>query len=78
MRLSINPVVVEDVTCTEAEVSVAVSNSVAIRIVPVSPAGVEYQEAALGVVGDSDQADIAVFLTSVAAATSALLTARGI
>lgn len=78
MRLPITPISVAGVSCSEAEVSVAVSSSVAIRIVPVDADNVEYLDAATGIVGTADQPDVAAFLAAVSDATSALITARGI
>ena len=78
MRIPIAAVEVDDVTCSEAVVSVAVSNSVAVRVVPVDGEGTEYPEAAVGVVGTSDDADVAVFMGAVRDAVSALLAARGV
>jgi hypothetical protein len=78
MRLPITPITVNDVTCSEAVVSVAVSSSVAVRIVPVDADNVEYLDAATGIVGTADQPDIAAFIAVVSDATSALITARGI
>lgn len=83
MRISLSvPIVVTTdegtVSCTSGEVSVAVSNSVAIRVVPVDANGTEYPDSAVGVVGSDDQSDIATFLASVADATSVLLTERGV
>jgi hypothetical protein len=81
MRINLNATVdTEDgpVQCSEAEVSVAVSNSVAIRIVPVDGGGNEYPLSAIGVVGTSDQEDIAQFMSAVTSATIDLLEQRGI
>lgn len=82
MNININPVtVVTDagpVLCTSANVSVAVSSSTAIRLVPVGPNGVEFPDAAMGIVGGETEADVAVFMVSVAAAVSTLAQGRGI
>lgn len=78
MRLQITPITVDEAVCNEAEVSVAVSSSVAIRIVPVDGTGTEYPEAAVGIVGTSDQPDIAAFLTAVGNATQELMSERGV
>jgi hypothetical protein len=82
MRIAINPITVTtdngDVVCSEAEVSVAVSNSVAIRIVPVDDEGIEYPLAATGVVGATDQPDIAEFFDAVGTAVSVLVSGRGL
>lgn len=78
MRISIEPVVIDDIVCTEAEVSVAVSNSVAIRVVPVDAEGNEHPAAAMGVVGTQDQEDIVTFMADLTTAVDALLAARGI
>lgn len=82
MRININPVNVETeggvVVCSEADVSVAVSSSVAIRVVPVGPDGKEYPEGTMGVVGTQDQQDIVDFMASLAVSLDSLLEARGI
>lgn len=78
MRLPISPITVDDTVCTEAEVSAAISSSVAIRVVPVDADGVEHPNGALGVVGTADQPDVAAYLEAVTAATANLLTGRGI
>lgn len=77
MRVAIQPVTVDGHTCVEAEVSVAVSNSVALRAVPVGPDGTEYPDAAIPVVGMSDHADVAAFLSVVSEASRVLLEGRG-
>lgn len=78
--LTNNPVIVSlpngDVPCSEFEASVAISNSVAVRLVPVGPDGTEYPEQATGVVGDSSQADISEFMGTVAAALTTLVHGR--
>lgn len=80
MRIQVHPIIVETeagpVSCTEADVSVAVSSSVAMRLVPVDGAGNQYPEQAVGIVGDSSQADIATFLGSVASASKVLADGR--
>jgi NACalpha-BTF3-like transcription factor len=82
MKININTVNIEtedgNVACSEAEVSVAISNSVAMRIVPVDANGTEYPNNALGVVGDMSQEDIALFMAQVASAAADLMGARGI
>lgn len=66
------------VTCSEAEVSIAVSSSVAIRVVPVDGDGTEYPDAAFGIVGSSDQSDIATFFTGLSALVAPLMANRGL
>ena len=78
MRLPILPIYIDGTECTEADVSLALSSSVAIRVVPVDAYGVEYPAAAVGVVGDPTQPDIAAFFAAVSAATTELLAARSI
>jgi hypothetical protein len=82
MRISITPITVETdngpVTCTVAEVSVAVSSSVAMRIVPVGADGTEYVANSIGIVGTSEQAEIAAFLDSVSAASQTLMQSQGV
>lgn len=81
MRIAIKPVTVETeagpVTCSEAELSVAVSNSVAMRLVPVDGSGNEYPADSLGIVGDSSAPDIARFLDAVKSASEVLVEGRG-
>lgn len=77
MRIPITPIIVDDTECAEADVSVAVSSSVAIRIVPIDTDGVEHPTAAAGVVGDPTQPDIAAFMDAVTAAVIELLATRG-
>jgi hypothetical protein len=50
------------------------------RVVPVGPDGTEYADAdaAVGIVGNSDQEDIAAFLEAVSAASGALMSSRGV
>ena len=80
MRIIVHPITVETesgpVVCTEAEVSVAVSSSVAMRLVPIDGAGTQYPDQAVGIVGDNQQADIATFLSTVADASKVLADGR--
>lgn len=81
MRIQIKPTTVQTETgsavCTEAEVSVALSNSVAIRVVPVDGSGTEHPEAFTGVVGTPEMdAAIADYVSSVTALTEALVNAK--
>lgn len=82
MRIQISPVTVNaengSVLCEEAEVSVAVSNSTAVRLVPVGPDGTEYPDAAMGIVGDSGDADVAAFMATMTTATATLAAVKGI
>lgn len=78
MRLAMNPITIDGNVCTEAEVSVAVSNTTAVRVVPVDDNGTEYPDAALGIVGGPDEPDVAAFLATVATAATTLLAARGL
>ncbi len=80
MRIIVHPITVETesgpVSCTEADVSVAVSSSVAMRLVPIDGAGIQYPDQAVGIVGDNQQADIATFLATVADASKVLADGR--
>lgn len=78
MLIPISTITVEGVPCNTANISVAVSSSTAIRVVPTDAAGNEYPDAAMGIVGDSSQADIATFMDAVAAAATVLVAGRGI
>lgn len=82
MRLAISPITLDTeegaVVCTEADVSLAISSSVAISIVPVDSLGQSYQHSTKAIVGDAEDADIATFLTTVDAALTGLLVAKGI
>lgn len=82
MNVAIKPVVIETesgpVTCTEAVLSVAVSSSVAMRLVPIDGSGVQYPNDSLGIVGDGSAPDIASFLNAVLVASQTLVEARGL
>jgi hypothetical protein len=78
MRIPFGPVTIEDQVCSEAEVSVAVSSTVAMRVVPVDAEGVEYPDGAVAVVGGDDVDDVAVFMAAVRDAAIALLDGRGV
>lgn len=78
MRIPILPISIDEKICEEAEVSVAVSSTLAMRIVPVDQDGTEHPETALGVVGGEEQEDIALFLSIVRDAAITLLGDRGI
>jgi hypothetical protein len=77
MRVNIKPVEVEGQVTTVAEVSVAVSSSVAVRVVPVL-GDVPVESAAFGVVGASGQADVDVLLGAVGEALGVFLSGRGV
>lgn len=81
MRVTLStPIIVStesgDVSCTEAEASIAISNSVAIRLVPVV-GGEERPDFTVGVVG-TDEIDTLAFMVAVRNAAEALLINRGI
>lgn len=71
MRVQIPQVTVAGQVCTTAEVSVAVSTSVAIRVVPVGPDGTLLEDSALSVVGAPGE--LAGFEQAVVAAVEVLL-----
>lgn len=73
MRITISPVTIDGQVCTEAELSVAVSNSVAIRAVPVDGNNVEHPDGALACVGDESNPAIAAFMATVRDGAAALL-----
>lgn len=77
MRITINPIMVDETTCSEVEVSVAASSTVAIRAVPVDAEGVEHPSGVIGIVGDANQSDIAEFLTQISTAVEKLFGGRG-
>jgi hypothetical protein len=77
MRVQINPIVIDGQTCSEVEVSVAVSNSTAIRAVPVDANGTEYPTSPISVVGRQGTPDIDTFMNTVAQAVHTLLAGRG-
>lgn len=83
MRISLStPIIVTtedgDVVCNEVETSIAISNSVAVRLVPVDINGIEYSNFATGIVGTSDQEDIAIFMEETRAALEVLISNRGL
>lgn len=78
MRVPITPIKVNDVECSEVEVNVAISNSVAIRAVPVDAEGNTHIAGTISVVGDDRYEDISTFMSSVAALVEDLLKTRGV
>jgi hypothetical protein len=79
MRISIPLVETELGTpCTEANVSIAISSSVAIRVVPVDADGVEHPEATQTIVGGPSSPDVRVIMNTVALAVEAVLEDRAV
>jgi hypothetical protein len=77
MRVSIKPVEVDGVTTDVGEVSVALSSSVAVRVVPVVD-DVPVESAGFGVVGVEGQSDTDVLLAAVGDALGVFLAGRGV
>jgi hypothetical protein len=77
MRVHIKPVEVDGQFTDVGEVSVAVSSSVAVRVVPVVD-DVPVESAAFGVVGASGQPDVDVLLGAMGEALSVFLEGRGV
>jgi hypothetical protein len=77
MRIHINPVEVEGQTTNVADVSLAVSSSVAVRVVPVV-GDAPMESAAFGVVGSSSQPDVEALLGAVGDAVAVFLAGRGV
>jgi hypothetical protein len=77
MRVSIKPIEVEGQVTEVAEVSVALSSSVAIRVVPVVD-DVPVESAGFGVVGSRGQSDTDALLGAVGEALSVFLEGRGV
>lgn len=78
MRIPISPVDVDGVVCSEAEVSVAASSSASIRLVPVDASGVEYPQAALGLVAIVGETESDALLAAIGDAVAVFVTARGV
>jgi hypothetical protein len=77
MRVHILPIEVEGQVTDVAEVSLALSSSVAIRVVPVVD-DVPVESAGFGLVGSVGQADVDVLMASVGDALAVFLTGRGV
>jgi hypothetical protein len=78
MIINIKPVELADGTvCSQARVYCAVSDSVAIRVVPVDSDGVEHPEATQSVVGDSKDYAVGAFLDVVSGYVESLVSSRG-
>lgn len=77
MNITILPIDIDGQTATEGIMSVAVSNSVAIRIVPTID-GIEYPEDAFGLVGADETPDTIVLLNAVRDAVQSFVTGRGV
>lgn len=77
MHIQIFPMDVDGVLCCEAEVSVSISNSVAIRIVPIGANGEEQIDATLAIVGDHTDPEIDNFMASVRDLVQGLAESKG-
>lgn len=82
MQIEILPVTVtaEDgssVVTTTANAYLAVSNSIAIRVVPVDSAGTEYPDATIGIVGPPTQPGLAEAYDGFTTIVQALVAAYG-
>lgn len=82
MQIQIRPITIETesstVTCSVANVSLAATDSVAIRLVPVDAQGNEYPENAIGVVGVLGDAGTDVLLDAIQTAVKTFLSSRGV
>lgn len=78
MIINIPTITVDGDTCSQARVSCAVSDSVAIRVVPIDHNGKERPEATQGIVGGRDDQAIAAFLDGLTVAIENLVEIRGI
>lgn len=77
MQVSIRPIDIEGQTITTATVSVAATDSVAVRLVPTD--GVtEWPDHAVGLVGVAGDTDADALLAAVAAAVQTFVTGRGV
>lgn len=76
MNITILPIDIDGQTATEGIISVAVSESVAIRIVPII-GGIEYAEYALGLVGSDETPDTVALLEAVRNAVQSFVSGRG-
>tara|TARA_R110000868_G_scaffold90171_1_gene250606 strand:- start:3555 stop:3788 length:234 start_codon:yes stop_codon:yes gene_type:complete len=76
MNITIVPIDIDGQTATEGIISVAVSESVAIRIVPIID-GSEYPDYALGLVGADGTPDTVVLLNAVRDAVQCFVSGRG-
>lgn len=77
MRVHILPIEVEGQVTDVAEVSLALSSSVAVRVVPVVD-GVPMESAGFGLVGSVGQADVDALMSAVGEALQAFLAGRGV
>lgn len=77
MNIEIRPINIDDKIAVEGVISVAVSDSVAIRIVPIID-GVEHPDHALGLVGTADSDDTVTLLAAVRDAVQTFATGRGV
>lgn len=77
MEINIRPVQIGDEVATTGVVSVAVSDSVAVRVVPTVD-GVQFPEFAVGLVGTSDVEDAVVLMAAVQSAVQTFASGRGV
>lgn len=76
MRLPISPITVDDTVCTEAEVMLAFSDSIALRADPVGADGTVFQSHTISIVGGPESVDVATFIDTVKAAMVVLISGR--
>lgn len=63
--------------CTKAKVMVAVSDSIAVQIIPVDSNGVEHPNESKGIVGNQSTVDLQNFYNEVEQAVINLISAKG-
>lgn len=76
MNISINSINIDGQVANEGSIYVAVSDSVAIRIVPVID-GIEYPDHSFGLVGTVESADTVLLLDAVRDAVQSYADGRG-
>jgi len=77
MRIKIKPITVNDKVTEIAEVSLAISSSVAIRVVPVVD-DIPIESAGFGLVGSSADGDVSVLMDSIVEPLSRFFDGRNI
>lgn len=64
--------------CTKAKVNLAISDSIAMQIIPVDSNGTPYPGSSKGIVGVSSLPELEEFYTDIQAAVVRLLSAKGL
>lgn len=78
MKVSINSINCNGTICNEAKLSVAATDSIAVRVVPVDSNDIEYPDFAIGIVGAIGDLGTDVVLSAIQNAVQSFISSRGV